>query len=119
MAIGKRIQEIAKEQGLSLKELATRAEVPYTTLYSMVKRDSNKTDYDTLHRLAHALNVAMWTLGNFDTIVTEKPEGEERLLYAFDQLNESGQAKAVERVEELTEIPKYQKKPSSDESEDG
>ena len=36
------------------------------------------------------------------------------LLTAFDQLNEEGQTKAVERVEELTEIPKYQKKPPQD-----
>lgn len=31
------------------------------------------------------------------------------LLYAFEQLNDEGQQKAVERVNELTEIPKYQK----------
>ena len=36
------------------------------------------------------------------------------LLTAFDQLNPEGQTKAVERVEELTEIPKYQKKPPQD-----
>lgn len=34
-----------------------------------------------------------------------------KLNAAFDRLNEEGQKKAVERVEELTEIPKYQKKP--------
>ena len=28
---------------------------------------------------------------------------------AFDKLNEKGQQKALERVEELTEIPRYQK----------
>ena len=33
-----------------------------------------------------------------------------RLALAFSWLNETGQQKAVERVEELTEIPKYQKK---------
>ena len=32
-----------------------------------------------------------------------------QLLEAFDKLNEEGQNKAVERVEELTEIPKYKK----------
>lgn len=32
-----------------------------------------------------------------------------KLNAAFDRLNEEGQKKAVERVEELTEIPKYQK----------
>ncbi len=32
------------------------------------------------------------------------------LLPLFDKLNDAGQQKAVERVEELTEIPKYQRK---------
>lgn len=34
---------------------------------------------------------------------------QERLRKAFDKLNVEGQVKAIERVEELTEIPKYQK----------
>lgn len=33
-----------------------------------------------------------------------------RIITALDQLNDEGQAVAVERVEELTEIPKYQRK---------
>lgn len=36
-------------------------------------------------------------------------EAEFSLIAAFSKLNEDGQKKAVERVEELTEIPKYQK----------
>lgn len=36
------------------------------------------------------------------------------VLAAMDQLNAAGQQKAVERVEELTEIPKYQKEPPQD-----
>ena len=34
-----------------------------------------------------------------------------RLLAAYNALNAAGQEKAAERVEELTEIPKYQKSP--------
>lgn len=40
---------------------------------------------------------------------TQHTGPETKLLSAFSQLNEEGQQKAVERVEELTEIPKYQK----------
>lgn len=47
------------------------------------------------------------------------PTREDDLLYAFSLLNKAGQEKAVERVEELTEIPKYQKTPSPDGSENG
>lgn len=34
---------------------------------------------------------------------------ERTIISLFGKLNESGQQKAIERVEELTEIPKYQK----------
>lgn len=110
MALGANIQKIAEEQGLSLKELARRSGVPYTTLYSLVKRDSNKTDHDSLDKIAIALNVNKWALVDFDTILTAERGKNERLLLAFNQLNAAGQQKAVERVEELTEIPKYQRK---------
>lgn len=36
-------------------------------------------------------------------------EEEEKLIRSFNKLNAEGQQKAVERVEELTEIPKYQR----------
>lgn len=34
----------------------------------------------------------------------------ERLLFAFNSLNETGQKKAIENVEDLAKIPEYQKK---------
>lgn len=37
------------------------------------------------------------------------PINQQRLVNAFDLLNDAGQQKAIERVEELTEIPKYQR----------
>ncbi len=36
------------------------------------------------------------------------------VMAAMDRLNPAGQQKAVERVEELTEIPKYKKEPPQD-----
>lgn len=39
------------------------------------------------------------------------------LLNAFKNLNTIGQEKAVERVEELTEIPKYQRDPDKQEQD--
>lgn len=39
---------------------------------------------------------------------------EERLIRVFSSLNDAGQQKAVERVEELSEIPKYQRQPPQD-----
>ena len=41
------------------------------------------------------------------SIVTDTAEG--RIITALERLNEKGQAIAVERVEELTKIPDYQR----------
>lgn len=41
-------------------------------------------------------------------------EKEMQIVRAFSQLNPDGQNKAIERVEELTEIPKYKKEPPQD-----
>ena len=38
------------------------------------------------------------------------PKSAKKIKVLLDRLNDLGQQKAVERVEELTEIPKYQKK---------
>ena len=47
------------------------------------------------------------------------PINQQRLVNAFDLLNDAGQQKAVERVEELTEIPKYQRQEPSAAPSDG
>ena len=36
----------------------------------------------------------------------------DKLIFSLDKLNTAGQSEAVKRVEELTEIPRYQKDPS-------
>ena len=51
--------------------------------------------------------------------ITSSNDYKNRLTTAFDSLNPSGQQVAVERVEELTEIPKYQKDPPPEDSGNG
>lgn len=57
MGIGKRIGTICAQHGMSIRQLAIKAGVPYTTLYSAVKRDSDGMDFETLKRVANALDV--------------------------------------------------------------
>ena len=44
-----------------------------------------------------------------DTLAETEANELERIRTAYKQLNRKGKAKAVERVEELTEIPRYTK----------
>ena len=54
MGAAAKIGEIAKLKGIPLKEVSRRADIPYTTLYNAVKRDS-KIELRTVQKAANAL----------------------------------------------------------------
>ena len=57
MGIGNKLTKLMKEQSTNANELAIKANVPPTTIYSLIKRDSNRVDIDSLIRIARALGV--------------------------------------------------------------
>ena len=62
----------------------------------------------------HSIEV-IYKSNKLDGYEETKPDKNlERISSAYLLLNEAGQQKAVERVEELTEIPKYQRKPGGE-----
>lgn len=138
LGLGNRISYLVAKKGVSLKEVATKANIPYTTLYSMVKRDGKKVKYETLEKIAQALDISVNDIleipdasslpGLIDSAYMDNEEKipnvnevyrQEKLMEYFFLLNQDGQEKAVERVEELTEIPKYQKDPPPEDSGNG
>ena len=48
-------------------------------------------------------------LANYEKFHGHEAQRREALLSHYDRLNDDGQEKAVERVQELTEIPRYRK----------
>ena len=116
MTTGERIRAARKRAGLTQKQLAERIGVKSPNL-SQLENGKREPQNDTLRRIAEALEVDPYSLVSFDD-TTKLIEGaiaarnyltdkEQTLLDAFDQLNEAGQDKAVERVQELTDVPKY------------
>lgn len=59
MAIGKRIEDLARERKINLKELSRQANVSYNTLYAIVKRNNDSVRPDILQSVAKALNVSV------------------------------------------------------------
>lgn len=77
MGVATKIGEIAKKRGIPLKELSRRADIPYTTLYNAVKRDS-KIDIETARKIAAALGISVLEL--------DPAAGERSELKAFNEL---------------------------------
>lgn len=126
MDYGMNLKFARKWAGITQKELATKAGLATITLqqYEAGKR---KPSAENWHVLANALHLSVDELNNAellptgvfdpDTIAEEmkldmakdRRELKHILLSSFAQLNENGQHEAVKRVEELTEIERYQK----------
>lgn len=129
MTAGEKIGNIAKAKKIPLRQIAIKAEIPYNTLYSIVSRKSNRINNNALLKIATALDVSVFELmdpekclddfkkGVSEPIDIQNPDiqkafaenRENDLLCDFRKLNGEGQQKAIERVQELTEIPRYQK----------
>ena len=59
MKTGEIINNVAKYRGLNLHQIANLADVPYNTLYAIVKRNSTRVEGETLQKIADALDVSV------------------------------------------------------------
>lgn len=135
MTVGQRIRDARHKKGISMSELG---DLVGTTAASISRYELGQRtpSIETIKQIATALDVdAVQLMGLsgdptsvagivleaaqeavnagreiFETVYYNgESDMQKKVLDALDKLNEAGQEKAVERVEELTEIPKYQK----------
>ena len=57
MGIGKRLSDLLSQKNMKLPELAERANVKASTIYSIIKRDNMKVDLDILLSISNVLGV--------------------------------------------------------------
>lgn len=126
MTIGERIQKARKAAKLSQKELGDKLGVS-ASMIGQYENNLRKPKLNRLYALANALNVypsdladldetLMLGLGPMITIETEDGEfislnadtQEAQLLNKYNMLNENGKKVALDRLDELLQIPKYQ-----------
>ena len=92
---------------MSLRKLAIKAGIPYTTLYSAVKRDSDKMDLQLFARITEALDVSLVELLEVENKNTENETRLDSIIENYNQLNEAGKDDLAKHAEHLTYIPEY------------
>ena len=138
MQIYDRIDEILAEKKMSRRKMARLAGIPETTIASAFSRKPERFPIEYIVRIAKALEIpwqklvagtdvekvtaiALESSFHYDSIgsreflngvdITEPSENwVDKMRYLGRQLNLSGKEEALKRVEELTQIPKYQKR---------
>ena len=137
--VGAFIAQCRKEHNWTQKELGEKMGIS-GSLVGQYERGVVNPKYETIIRFADALNVEPRDLLGraFTDVVNPEIERlarnaddttetrlyfsgrvvqmtiQDRLNEAFSELNKEGQKVAVERVKELTQIPKYKKDPAGD-----
>ncbi|MCD8356118.1 MAG: helix-turn-helix domain-containing protein [Clostridia bacterium] len=126
MEVGKKIHDIRKSKKMSQAELAEKAGISLMSIRRYEKGD-RAPNTEQLAKIAAALGVFVVDIVDnayFDNLPMKEidfinpnanPETlrarklRNRMNAAFDRMNETGQQAAAERVEELSQIPAYQK----------
>lgn len=94
MTTGQRIGELAQKKKINLHQLSKMAGISYNTLYSIVRRKSDKVDYETVSKIAAALGVSQvelstgmseqaWRNQMEEELKEFEAENRERLLAVF------------------------------------
>ena len=120
MSIGKKLQQAIDKNRTNVNEVARRANVAPTVLYSIIRRNSKSVDINVLITIADILGVPVEFFGdNYDESVVNDAslmKEEKLLLKDFRKLNPVGQEKATEYVHDLTDNIKYTTQPETEEA---
>lgn len=142
MTTGQLIQQARKNAGLSQKQLGEKLGLS-ASMIGQWENDLRNPKIETLVRIAKALNVDyVLLLGSDEQIYHTRgyvsgvkditdglmldfkrlgytfSEQERTLVAEFRILTDEGKAKAIERVQELTEIPRYRLQDAPDEPQE-
>ena len=115
--IGKILQDILNEKNIKVSELSRMIDVSDQTLYSIIKRNNMKIDFEVLLKICSVLNVDVERFYADYLISLNKSidsTTRKKLILAFARLNSDGQQKAFEYINDLLENPKYTKTAVSD-----
>lgn len=125
--MGNRIRELRKERKLTMKQLGDALGLAESTI-SQYENEKRSPDVKTWAKMSEFFHVStdyllgyvsdpFFYLDNERILreINDRGDGSEnddikyRLFSTFEQLNEVGQQKAIERLEELLEVAKYRK----------
>lgn len=108
-----RIKERRNQKGFTLLDLAERLNIKEATVQRYESGEIKNVKHETIVKLAEIMDCTpQYLMGWVDTpkdntFIQEFSMNKKKLLSDFDQLNPSGQRKAIEYVSDLADSPKY------------
>ena len=107
--VGDRIKIIRQSRGLTAKEVARRAEIPYST-YSNYENNNRVPKLSAIRKIATVLDVSIAAIADYSKVPLEDFQDDfatAELSSLYFRLNEHGKNEAIKRLRELTQLPQY------------
>lgn len=121
MTVCERIDSVLKERGMSRRKLAERANIPPSSLQSALSRNTGLS-LDMLLPISDVLGLSVEFLSGVEEPPKLTPDEvqamyddfslDEKIRLSIDGLNNLGLQKVLDRINELLEVPKYQRENS-------
>lgn len=117
---GEMIKILRVDGGYTLKQVSEATGIAITTLHN-IENGTYSIKFDNLKKISNFFGVSPAFFSTeskekidaisdaLDRYVLPSSGNKIKLIASFDKLNEDGQLKAIERVEELAEVPRYRK----------
>jgi transcriptional regulator with XRE-family HTH domain len=109
--IGTTLKKLLEERSTNVSELSRRTGIPAQTLYSIIRRDSMKIDFDVLLHICEELQVPVELFYNSQGALLPNIE-EWDLVCRYRRLDGYGRRlvdlvvdEELVRIEEMTEVP--------------
>lgn len=132
MGIGSNLQIALNNHNLTVAELSRKTGISTNTLYAMIRRDNKKIDPNMLRIICENSDITVFELIDDyeeymvkywnpnssiediqigDYVLTQLGNDEMlgEIMDIYNKLNDTGKKVALERMQELIEVPKYQK----------
>lgn len=117
--VGTRMKNFRQKQKMTQREVASKLNIPYST-YSNYENNNREPPLEVIKKVAVILGVSVSDLMDWDykydtaklaKEVKQLEQIEEQARELFRGLNTSGQAKVMEYLRDISQIPEYINEP--------
>jgi transcriptional regulator with XRE-family HTH domain len=105
MAIGKRLSDLLEARKENVNSISSQISVSPQTIYSIIKRDNMKVDFEVLMKLAKALNVSVEYF--YEPASIESTASQSPLFEKISRLDNGDLDKAEAYIDGLLSQDKY------------
>lgn len=112
MKFGEQLSEMIKLRGFTVNQVATQANIPPSSLYSLIQRNGAKIDIDAFFRICDVLNCKPEDFGSEERRVKEPivyTAEEAYVIRTMNGLNENGMKELVNYCEYLRTQARFKK----------